>query len=366
MTEFWTQFNERWPDSIPPGIIFLPGDRINIPGFGWAPRTWMSAQPLDPPDPLSIMDFTAKLDLTESKHGLKVRYPGFLLEAQNRRLLLSTDKQDNRFWFPTGPHFLDWYVVAPADNAKETTKTFMPDFLKSKRQLAIIISRPKPSDAPAEIGLLVQVRDIPGGADKQGGQGKDTPSGERDDRGDESEKVLYCEIVHRVKVSRETRPVFYNKNQGRFFKDYEPPKPSQTEDGNSQGETKNVPRATVGRDQPERIPEVMADPSSDSDICLAEELDRNQVWYVDGYFPDRKIPDISTENPSAPSGKESKSVLRRFFGGGGRPALASDQPPAPPRRVGTVAESSTSQARDAPEAIGITRWLTGLGGDKKK
>lgn len=109
MKMFWTIFDRRWPDSIPPGIIFLPGDRVQIPGYGWSPRTWLSAHEVDFPDPLSFADSTAELDTRDdSPRGLKVRYPGFRLYAENRHIFFSTDKQHKAFYFPVNQHLQEW------------------------------------------------------------------------------------------------------------------------------------------------------------------------------------------------------------------------------------------------------------------
>src|SRR3569833_166417 len=40
--EFWQELDRSY-GAIPSGIIFLPGAKVNRRGFGWAPRTWLSA-----------------------------------------------------------------------------------------------------------------------------------------------------------------------------------------------------------------------------------------------------------------------------------------------------------------------------------
>lgn len=43
MTDWWLVLERYRPDSIPPGSVFLPGEKLPIDGFGWAPRTFKSA-----------------------------------------------------------------------------------------------------------------------------------------------------------------------------------------------------------------------------------------------------------------------------------------------------------------------------------
>src|SRR5689334_4831978 len=51
MKEFWTLFEREYEGNIPPGLIFLPGEKLALQGFGWAPRSFMEAYKLDHPDP---------------------------------------------------------------------------------------------------------------------------------------------------------------------------------------------------------------------------------------------------------------------------------------------------------------------------
>ncbi|KAI0545164.1 hypothetical protein F4679DRAFT_562249 [Xylaria curta] len=311
MVQFWIQFNSRWPNSIPPGIIFLQGERISRRGFGWAPRTWMSADPVDAPDPLSIINSTARLEV-HNLDGLKVSYPGFLLESKNKKLLLGTDKQDKRFWFPTGPSFLDWYVVEPADDM--TSPNSLQRLIDDPNPLAIILSRSKPDVAPAEIGLLVRIRKIecrdelrvdctsPSTVTLEDG----VNHAEKDPKYDYNQRTFFCEIMRRVKISRETHPKFHTVNRGRFFEDYE----------------------ALGASN---IPEVMVDSTMDDEICVAEELDSNQVWYVDSYCPDREQTDSSTEPKTiAPQTNALSNMLRIITGKSRRQSVT--------QRVGTVVE----------------------------
>ncbi|KAK9418357.1 putative Heterokaryon incompatibility domain-containing protein [Seiridium unicorne] len=292
--EFWTEFNKRWPESIPPGIIFLSGERVELEGFGWAPRTWMTAQPVDPPDPLAVMRSTARLD-TNRLRGLKVRYPGFLLDAQDRKQILATDQQKTpRFWFPTGPSFLDWYMVEPADDIPQI---YLQKIEESDHPLAIIVSRARPGNSPSEIGLLVQIRE----------------SIEQNQE-DEEENPLFCEIIRRVKISRETRAQFRTRNRSRFLytEHYEAsnqeslrPPHNGTDASNSGSRQDNL-----------EVPEVMISSAMDKRICIAEELESDQVWYVDGYIPriDEKLSSLRASNKQGnePRAGRFEGFLRIF------------------------------------------------------
>lgn len=97
MKSFWTLLNATWQKSIPPGIIFLPGDKVYQIGFGWAPRTWMSANPTDPPEPLGAVGRPAELDC-DGLNGLKIRYPGFLLDMEDRSQNIKVHRQVGYSW----------------------------------------------------------------------------------------------------------------------------------------------------------------------------------------------------------------------------------------------------------------------------
>lgn len=83
--DFWYIFHDQHQGCIPPGIIFLPGEKASLEhegrsGFGWAPKTWLSASEVDYPDRLSI--WYAPTDLRDE--GLIVQFPGVLLHTHSR------------------------------------------------------------------------------------------------------------------------------------------------------------------------------------------------------------------------------------------------------------------------------------------
>ncbi|USP81484.1 uncharacterized protein yc1106_08758 [Curvularia clavata] len=155
MKDFWTLLEENSPGAIPPGIIFLPGDRIQLKGFGWAPRSWMEAREVGHPDPIAVVSKSAKLD--SRKRGLLVEFPGFLLHCQLRKSLTTYTSRDG-FWFPTDSSLSEWYHVKPADGQEYSTKKGIVSEERSK-DLAIILSRPRPRETP-EIGLLVEIEQM--------------------------------------------------------------------------------------------------------------------------------------------------------------------------------------------------------------
>jgi hypothetical protein len=171
-------------DAIPPGMIFLPGPRLLLKGFGWAPQTWMGGHKVDHPDPLSIPGPAARL----VSRGLVVQYPGFKLHSLSGNPWTivrppglgtqdqgskSSPEENERFWFPANKLLLEWYMVekdavidrsAPADNSPE---------------LALILPRQGHAATP-EIALLVSVSE-------------------------ERNQIFYVTALGRVWVSLETR-----------------------------------------------------------------------------------------------------------------------------------------------------------------
>ena len=220
MRDLWTLLDETCPGSIPPGIIFLPGKRLSLSGFGWAPRTWMSGQEVDYPDPLSNMVSAARL---VPGMGLLVEYPGFLLHAKSPNTILWPNQRPIQF--PSDSTLLDWYEVEQAEDMKKS-ETPKGTIMERPEQFAIILCRPKPRELP-EIALLVRVgREI-----IQRGFG-----------GHRLSKVYQVRIVCRVRIKRE-----------------------------------------LGVDHSARWKEFTRQSEKEEDkfIC-GEVLDSNQKWYVDG------------------------------------------------------------------------------------
>lgn len=189
MKDLWLLLDETCPGAIPSGIIFLPGKKMSTEGFRWAPKTWMSGQRVDYPDPLSTMVSAAKLDKYK---GLLVQYPGFLLHAQNPISILGTRQEPIRF--PVDSTLLECYEVEHADDFEIAKGTI----LERATELAIILCRPKPRELP-EIALLVEIKKkIP-----QRGIGTHGTSG-----------IYQVLIIRRVKIRRLTGPDQFSQWMG--------------------------------------------------------------------------------------------------------------------------------------------------------
>ena len=160
--------------AIPPGMIFLPGRHLNIKGYGWAPRSWLSARETDPPDPLSIKYADARIETGEGLEGLRVNFPGFrLYEMDPRQSALRMDEGE-KISFAADSNLIEWYTLEEAD----TNWFFKTAFAADGQGLAVIVPR-LPLLNPKEIALLVNVKS-------------------------EKSETLYVDIVHRVWIYRES------------------------------------------------------------------------------------------------------------------------------------------------------------------
>jgi hypothetical protein len=149
MIDLWKLLDKTCPGSIPPGIIFLPGEKLKDPAFGWAPKTWLSNEELEYPDPLSNMVGAARL----VPEGLLVQYPGFVLHG-NRASILR--ENESSFHFPSDSTLLEWYGVEFDIGLRNNPPKGIE---KEEKQLAIILCRPKPKEL-REIALLVEIEEI--------------------------------------------------------------------------------------------------------------------------------------------------------------------------------------------------------------
>ncbi|KAI0392015.1 hypothetical protein F5Y17DRAFT_460239 [Xylariaceae sp. FL0594] len=165
--------------------------RVDMHGFGWAPRTWMPKGSAsiygsyrDPrytavsTKALDILQSTASLDL-DRLHGLRVSFPGFLLTQHNKNVAVFGQNILGEFSFAVGPR-RDRYLVERTFDA--TDELFLARLLRSEKPLAIILSGPKPTSKQADIALLVE-----------------------DVRSGEAQRVFLCQIIKRVTISRLAR-----------------------------------------------------------------------------------------------------------------------------------------------------------------
>lgn len=230
MQKFWEKVG-RDPvlkDSIPPGIIFLPGTRLPGAGYGWAPLTWMSHGEESYPYPLNASRFPTVL----GSHGLMVRYPGFVVEASrdDMKNVIGAGTQSS-FRLSVNRGLYEWYSVAAPEVKMSKTMAFIEEEDDGGRQrdiaeklvnhlgvgkhlrIGIILSRPRPVEAEGEIGLLVEIHNPLVEEESQWENpaaqaplnSPDGPSGGNRafaaDAKDSEGAVFHCRIIRRVIVS---------------------------------------------------------------------------------------------------------------------------------------------------------------------
>jgi len=235
--EFWELFNDTHKGDIPPGLIFLPGEKLGVRGFGWAPRTFMQPTKLDYPDPF-IRGPQTQLD---QNFGLRVRYPGVVLHCAAsedlRKSILAARKLSNQpFRFAIND--FQGYAMETTD---DKTFTSLERIMSCRTQLAIILTRPHPREYPKEIGLLVEIyndKDV----DNESSRGQ-------------KEKVYYCQTIRRVRVWHDSTAAAAAASGG---------------DG-------EMELNYLGRSHYRKQVE-----------CVGEVLDVNQLWYVDGVVAGRE------------------------------------------------------------------------------
>jgi len=288
MRDFWKILNTRFPGSIPPGIIFLPGERLSEPGFRWAPKTWMSATEIDHPDPLSAINSVTELE----DRGLLVQYPGFLLHCQDKKVVLGTNHNDPTFTFPIDRGLLEWYSVEPADKERKPYLYQILEQPKSKpSELAIILSRSRPRERPPEIGLLVEI------------YSKDPRAPRPGVNIDPKRKVYWCHVIHRVRVWRAKPAIGYS-------------------DFPLEARFQGFRRGDSGLSVTNRSPSILGAPSpEDSKICIGELVSSNQQWCVDSFEPSK---------PEEPLPKDPKQSSASEI-----PTEAASETPVPPKNGGS-------------------------------
>lgn len=85
---------------VPPGIIFLPGPRLQEPGMGWGPQTWLTKNNGKGTQIEHFLREDQLVPLLEDG-SLLVRYPGFVLAQAprvTRNPLLLTTVDLSNFW----------------------------------------------------------------------------------------------------------------------------------------------------------------------------------------------------------------------------------------------------------------------------
>ena len=254
MQDFWALIHKNYEGSIPAGLIFLPGEKMTGTGFGWAPKTWMSASDEYYPYPLGIPSKPTELHI---KDGLLVQYPGFLLQCGHPNTILGSNLAKSTLTFPIDQSMSEWYQVKALEDTRTGVGT--PQMLLSKShgsshlEFGIILSRPRPREWPEEIGLLVHIyREV----------------WKRKEPERISRNYFYCQIVRHVWVSRTTAPP--------ELKEY------------------RLPSGKMG------------------DHPIGEAVPEDTLWYVDGYQANRDKPQPNPDTPTGtPNSADAKVPLER-------------------------------------------------------
>ncbi|KAK4452655.1 hypothetical protein QBC34DRAFT_398008 [Podospora aff. communis PSN243] len=374
---FWDLFNEQWPGSIPPGLIFLPGDKVQKEGYRWAPRTFMSVFTTDYPDPLAPVQRTGYkgTSIDANKRGLHVRYPGFILHChhgkniRNKVLCTEHSSVQGNLVFPGSGSLLEWYEVKSTGDEPSTDQ--IQSIIDSKNNLAIILTRPDPKELPYEIGLLVEIKGTAPAEDR--GQGKPKTQGAAEESlsgndNQQSGRVAYCcRIIRRVHIRRDSSRTLWDGTQEGGAADSDPPllrlMPDNLKPGAVNGE--------------------------EDDLCIGQALDIDQEWYVDGFESVKRQPNLEEVRPAVKA--PPRSQLNRLLGIGGQRQRASPRPsltseartmspavPGPSSAPKGLQKSPTNPpvpiSEDDPRIIplqpksrtfSIKAWFTGTGNDGK-
>jgi len=92
--------------GIPSAMIFLPGPKLPMRGFAWAPRSWMTRRSRDAGAPLLVADQRPSF-LT--LRGLQVQYPGVQLHPHP-----AAEPPPRCFWIPTARNLRRWLRIRHA------------------------------------------------------------------------------------------------------------------------------------------------------------------------------------------------------------------------------------------------------------
>ncbi|KAK4234594.1 hypothetical protein C8A03DRAFT_37627 [Achaetomium macrosporum] len=292
--DFWTLIHKNYEGSIPAGLIFLPGDKLPLRGFGWAPTTWMSAKDEYYPYPLTIPSRPTELH----EEGLLVQYPGFLLQCGHPNAILGSNLGKSGLKFPVDQYMSEWYQVKAIGKIRAeygaAQKLLPRTFAHAPPEFGVILCRPKPREWPEEIGVLVEIY-------------RETWKRKEPER--VSRKYLYSQCIRLVWVSR-----------------YAP----------TPDEIKNykLPSGKVG-DQP-----------------IGELVPEDTFWYVDGYQANRDDPAPDSPVPELPAikGPESRGLeeVGRLNGNTGRAfalmrRVTGSHPTQQPVRLPTVSGSDVGR-----------------------
>lgn len=179
---------EVYPGSIPAGIIFLPGKRLSKKGYGWAPRTWISGQTVDYPDPLTIDTPTTRF---VPGQGLHVEFPGFLLHSSPGTNPITHMSGNVFLRFPVDSTLTEWYEIKYADKEEKRDEPKYRNVQSNltSRGYAIILPRQRPRDVE-EIALLVETR---------------APVIQRSFDNKKETQIFHVSVLFRIRIKRVTK-----------------------------------------------------------------------------------------------------------------------------------------------------------------
>ncbi|KAG9233545.1 hypothetical protein BJ875DRAFT_463895 [Amylocarpus encephaloides] len=162
--------------GIPSGIIFLPRPRLPIPGYRWAPTTWLTKQ-LHPYPLFRPLRKTA----TIMKHGALVQFPGIILHVPPKPV------EAPKFWFPVHQCMHKWYKVLVDTEGKNWDNFWQNEVCTEKIGPSIILCNGKTRDR-WEVGVLVKNK----GTLRQG-------------------EIRWVQILCRIWIRLETNPLIINQ-----------------------------------------------------------------------------------------------------------------------------------------------------------
>jgi hypothetical protein len=277
MKELWIELEEQSPGCIPSGVIFLPGERLCLEGFGWAPRSWMTGKEIDYPDPLSLPQSTTRL---VREKGLCVRYPGFLFHCRDSRDVFWPEGDNSYVQFPCDSTFEECYKFRRASLLE---KTPIGMALENMR-FAIILCRPKPRERE-EIALLVNIID----ETHPGRHGSSVFT-----------RVYRVEIICRILIQR-----------------------------------------AIGVDRSEELRKLTStrDARKGPGFICGEELSSDQEWIVDAYFEDKPPTDTGQDEPT-PNDRSSQTTRSEPAVGPNLPRTTSFRTPAKISQLSTRKRNS--------------------------
>ena len=175
MAEFLHMLDATPGLGIPSGIIFLPGSKLSIEGFEWAPSTWLTKHL----HPHRLFDPVGQA-ATLMRDGALVRFPGILLHCPKKGVEGST------FWFPVHESMHKWFKVKVDVEPEKWTQFWQDASCPSSPDPAIIMCNGDARDK-WEVGVLVRSK----GFLKKG-------------------EIRLVEILSRVWIRLETNPTVIN------------------------------------------------------------------------------------------------------------------------------------------------------------